>query len=161
MKVIEKIPTMNDNQISVLFANATDMILRKKKLEDAALVIKAIQKEWQLRLNDFKKGSYKADSPEQGVLKTIGYKVGNEGLSKSKRHFLLDYIIEEVLPPVGSPAHMAEWGVPKSKTRYKKLHRVIRVLASGAISMGNMDKAAAEWEDDLGYIETKWKDVVE
>ncbi len=64
--------------------------------------------------------------------------------------------MSETLPPVSSPAHMAEWGKKLTKTRYRKLHRVIRVLASSGKTMGNMDKAVSEWEDDLEYLEKTW-----
>lgn len=156
MKVIEKIPSMSDNELSRLFANVMDFIDRKKQLDDAVRVKEAIQQEWQRRLNAFEQGEYKAETPEKGVLSTIGYRVGNDGLPAEKRKLLLDYLIEEILPPVGSPAHMAEWGEPETRTRYMKAHRVIQVLASSGKTLGYMDKATNEWLEDLKYLEKSW-----
>lgn len=157
MKVIQKIPSMDDNELSQLFQNAQDMLFKDKGADAAKSVIVAIEAEWARRLTNFRAGQYKADAPQEGVLKAIGYRVGNNGISEPKRHQLLDFAITGTLPPVGSPAHMAEWGEPCSRTRYAKLHRVIRVLASSARTLGNMEKAAEEWEEDLLYIEQKWR----
>lgn len=157
MKVIEKIPSMSDNELSRLFANVIEFIEKKKQLDNALAVKRAIQAEWVRRLAAFTQGNYKAESPETGVLKTIGYKVGNDGLPDTKRRLLIDYLISEILPPVGSPAHMAEWGEPLTKLRYQKAHRVIQVLLSSAKTLGYMDKAAREWENDLKYLEDTWE----
>ena len=53
---------------------------------------------------------------------------------------MFDYIISDVLPSVNSPAYMVEWSEKLSLQRYRKLHRVIQVLASSAQAMGNMEK---------------------
>ena len=156
MKVIEKIPSMSDNELSRLFANVMDFIDKKKQLDDAVRVKEAIQQEWHRRLNAFEQGKYKAETPEKGVLSTIGYRVGNDGLPAEKRKLLLDYLIEEILPPVGSPAHMAEWGEPETRICYMKAHRVIQVLASSGKTLGYLDKATNEWLEDLKYLEESW-----
>ena len=88
--------------------------------------------------------------------RTIGYRVGNDGLPKHTRRILIEYVLSEILPPVGSPAYMAEWGETETVERYRKAHRVIRVLASSAKTLGNQDKAAADWEADLEYMEQAW-----
>ena len=156
MKVLEKIPQMDDNELSRLFANVIDLISRRKQVEQALVVKKAVQVEWEKRLDAFNKGNYKADTPEIGILKMIGYRVGNDGIPEQKRRILIDYVLSEILPPVGSPAYMAEWGEPETAERYRKAHRVIRVLASSAKTIGNQEKAAAEWEADLEYMEQAW-----
>ena len=156
MKILENIPSMDDNKLARLFSNALEMKRKRKMEEDADKVIKAVQEEWKKRLILYEEGEYKADTPDQGVLKTLGYKVGNDGVEKETREYLLDYILTSQLPLIGSPAYIAEWGEESSALRYKKLHRVIRVLASSAITIGNMNKAATEWEEDLLYIEKKW-----
>ncbi len=156
MKILENIPLMDDNKLSKLLSNALEMKRKQKMEENAERVIEAVQEEWQKRLKLYQKGGYKADTPDQGVLKTVGYKVGNEGVSKEIRENLLDYILTSQLPPIGSPAYIAEWGKDGSAQRYRKLHRVIRVLASSAKTLGNMSKAEKEWEEDLIYIEKKW-----
>ena len=69
---------MSDRELSILFANTIEFIHQGKQLGLAEKVKKAIQLEWMNRLEAFQRGDYKADSPETGVLKTIGYKVGND-----------------------------------------------------------------------------------
>lgn len=156
VKILEKIPEYDDNQLSNLLLNALNLISEGKRVDDAKAVIEAIKEEWDRRLHEFNKGEYKADTPEKGVLRTIGYKVGNDGLPEHKRRLLLDYLMSEVLPPVGSPAHMAEWGEPETKRRYQKGIRVIRTFAAGAKTHGNMEKAVKDWQDDVLYMEKVW-----
>lgn len=147
---------MDDNALSRLFINAQRLLHKNPENQDAISVIEAIKTEWEKRLREFRVGKHKASSPEQGVLSVVGYKVGNEGEKTPFRRQLLDYIMTDTLPFVGSLAHMAEWGEKLTRSRYIKLHRVIRVLASSGRTMGNMDKAVSEWEDDLEYLEEKW-----
>ena len=156
MSITKNIPNMDDNRLSVLFFNAQKLISEGKRLEEAKSVVQAVQTEWRKRLEAFRQGGYRADTPEEGVLKTVGYKVGNDGIGEAMRHQLLDFVMTGTLPPVGSPAHMEEWGEPHSTTRYRKLHRVIRVLASSGKHFENMRKAVQEWEDDLLYLEHRW-----
>ncbi|MEC3911029.1 hypothetical protein U5A82_11275 [Sphingobium sp. CR2-8] len=93
-----------------------------------------------------------------GVLKTIGYKVGLDGLPPNDRRLRLDYVMSGALPFVGSPAHMQEWGQPLSFVRYRKLHRVLAGFATSAKNQGpHMVHAAEDWMEDLDYIERVWK----
>lgn len=156
-KIIAAIPKMSDNELSRLFDNAQDRSLKGQDPHADGEAIRAIEAEWARRLQAWQAGRYKADTPPEGVLKAIGYRVGNNGLPENRRRQLLDFAITGTLPPVGSPAHMAEWGGPLSRTRYAKLHRVIRVLASSAHAMGNMEVAAQDWEADLVYLEQNWR----
>lgn len=155
--MVRKIPSMDDNELARLLHNALDLIHRHTNVINARAVISAIEAEWARRLASFHAGQYKAETPPEGVLKAIGYRVGNNGLPEARRHQLLDFAITGILPPVGSPAYMAEWGAPKTRVRYAKLHRVIRVLASSAHTLGNMEIAGEDWEADLKYIERKWR----
>ena len=159
-KIISKISSMDDRAISRLFVNAQRLLLKDETNEDALKVLKAIEIEWDARLQKFVVGQYKASTPEQGLLSVMGYKVGNAGEKTLIRQRILDYILNSDLPPVASPAYMAEWGARRSPTRYRKLHRVIRVLASSGRTLGNMDKAVIEWEEDLEYLENKWSPVL-
>lgn len=90
-------------------------------------------------------------------MKTAGYRVGSNGLSTQRRWALLDQVMGGVLPFVGSPAHMLEWGEPNSRVRYRKLHRVIAGFRTGAKSQDWLAKAFADWSEDLDYIEREWK----
>ena len=160
LKVIQNIPNLDDIRLSKLFVNAQKLLDKNEQNNDAKLVLNAVKDEWERRLRLFHQNKYKASSPKNGILSVIGYKVGNEGEKTSVRRKMLDYIMSETLPPVASPAYMAEWGDTLSKDRYRKLHRVLRVLAINGASMVNMDKAVSEWEDDLEYIENKWQNSV-
>ena len=160
MKVINNIPKMDDRALTRLFINAQKLLTKNPSNADALTVLSAIQIEWDDRLKKFLAGKYKASTPEQGLLSVVGYKVGNEGERKPVRHTILDYILTSDLPPVASPAYMAEWGHKNTPERYRKLHRVIRVLASSGKTLGNMDKAVIEWEEDLDYLELKWAPIL-
>lgn len=155
-KIIEKIRQMDDNALARLLGNALALLEKNADNKDAVLVINAVQDEWARRLHLFRKGDYKATSPEHGVLSAVGYKVGNDGVSEKQRRLKLGYIMSGTLPPVASPAYMAEWGDPNTSQRYRKLHRVIRVLASTGKKYQNMELAVQHWEDDLVYIEQTW-----
>ena len=50
-----------------------------------------------------KVGSLKLETPETGVLKAVGYHVGLFGFRQNGRRELLDQIMFETLPFVGSP----------------------------------------------------------
>ncbi|MDB4244689.1 hypothetical protein N9832_00010 [Amylibacter sp.] len=157
MKIIKTIPNLDDNTICRIFVNTQRILLKDKNNADANNVLDAIKIEWDKRLKLFQIGKYKAASPEQGILSVVGYKVGNNGEKLEIRHQMLDYIMSDILPPVSSPAYMAEWGEKLSSTRYRKLHRVIKVLASSGETIGNMDKAVNEWKTDLNYLENTWR----
>ena len=161
MKILNNISRMDDNALSRLFGNAQDLLIKNSQNSDAKLVLDAVEKEWEKRLSEFKFGNYKASTPETGILSSVGYKVGNDGAKPKVRRQRLDHIMSGTLPPVGSPAYMAEWGHKLSLQRYQKLHRVVRVLASSGQTLGNMDKAVSEWEDDLIYLEEHWKKRIE
>lgn len=157
MSVLKHIPTMSDNELTRLFTNALTSLEEGKQPELANTVRMAVLAEWEKRLQQYKAGQYKAETPEQGVLSRVGYRVGNNGISQKLRQQRLDYVMSDILPAVGSPAYMAEWGEPGSLKRYKKLHRVLQVFISSANTLGNMDKAQKEWEEDLEYLELKWQ----
>lgn len=158
-KILDKIGQMDDNALARLLGNAQALLEKNADNKDAVLVIDAVQDEWARRLHLFRKGDYKATSPEHGVLSVVGYKVGNDGAPEKQRRLKLDYIMSGTLPPVASPAYMAEWGEPNTRQRYRKLHRVIRVLASSGKQFPNMELAVQHWEDDLLYIEKNWSSI--
>jgi hypothetical protein len=155
-RIVEKIPSMDDNQILHLFNNAMRLSEKPEKANEAEVVLLAIQNEWLKRLLRYQQHQYKAATPEVGMLKTLGYHVGNDGDKSAKRRKILDFIMTGVLPPVSSPAYVAEWGEPRTSKRYRKLHRTIQALKSGADHFDNREKAAIEWAEDLEYIEATW-----
>lgn len=155
-KLIQNIPQMDDNKLRGLFLNAFKFILKGERVEEAEAIIAAIQTTWAARVKAYDFSQYKADTPDTGMLKALGYHVGERGEPEALRRKILDYIMTGTLPPAGSPPYYAEWGEPLTRQRYRKLHRVIRVLASSAAHFENMEKANREWEDDLVYLERVW-----
>ena len=155
--ISSKLGTMNDNDLLQLFRNCADNIQRQTPLaRDARKILTSINEIWQGRLANSRVGLYKADTPEIGILGTVGYHVGKSGEKPVKRQQMLDFVISEVLPFVGSLAYMHEWGLPLSPDRYRKLHRVLTVFRSGALSDDRLSEAVSDWTDDLDYLERTW-----
>ncbi len=149
---------MTDGELETLYQNCVEAIDKgKSTAAQAQRYIDEINAVWRVRLSAAQAGQYKADRPEEGPLKKLGYKVGNGGVSAEKRRRLLDWAMERDLPFVGSPAYMLEWGEPRSAKRYRKLHTSLTVFRSGARTLGTMQKADDDWSQDLAYIEAAWK----
>lgn len=153
---------MSDAELERMFRNCVNAIMQgKPNAAEAERRLSEINAVWQARLSAAVIGQYKADSPEIGVLKTVGYQVGKDGLPVPARRALLDYVMSGDLPFVGSPAHMLEWGNANTSARYRKLHRVLAGFATKARTQGpHMSTAGADWESDLAYIEEVWKPKV-
>lgn len=151
--------TMSDGDLEQMFRNCVNAIAEgKPNAAEAQAWLSAINAVWKVRLAAAAAGLYKAETPEIGVLKTIGYQVGKDGVPRARRRALLDYAMSGDLPFVGSPAHMLQWGDPGSETRYRKVHRVLARLTAKARALGDHMSAAAEtWEEDIAYIEQAWR----
>jgi hypothetical protein len=96
------------------------------------------------------------DSPDLGVLKHLGYKVGKYGgTNTAERRKTLDKVFwARLVPSPGNAAYVSEWGSPGSGTR---LHKMANCLASFARTAkhrraGDLSVAIREWEDDLDYL---------
>jgi hypothetical protein len=91
---------------------------------------------------------------DQGLLKFMGYAVGQNGAYRNRRQQVLDYVFNEKVPKVQSKEYMAEWGEPKSVDRLKKLADSLAAFARNARRRrsSDMDHAIAEWEEDLKYL---------
>ena len=96
----------------------------------------------------------------RGLLKFMGYSVGQNGGIRSERQYILDYVYNERIPRVNSHLYMDEWGDPKTTPR---LHKTADSIAS-FVRMAkrrddaDMELAISEWEEDLTYIKTKYYD---
>ena len=112
--IIEKIPKMSDEELLILFHNAAKSLLKEPALE-AASVIKAIGNEWAKRLDHARAGTRTTERPNDGMLATLGYRVGSVNGEKTPiRRTILELILEQLqLPIVGSPAYTDEWGGAK------------------------------------------------
>lgn len=151
---------MDDNKLLRLFHNVIDHLEKGKKIDEAFSLLNQIEHEWKKRLDDYLKGDRKATRPDQGMLKTIGYKVGNDGIIYTKRRLILDRLINGILPFCGSPSYMAEWGEPKTKQRFKKLRDVLNQLIFKNKNFPEMDVAVGDWSEDLKYIKDKWHNEI-
>ena len=151
---------MDDNKLLRLFHNVIDHLEKGKKIDEASNLLNQIEHEWKKRLDNYLNGDQKATRPDQGMLKTIGYKVGNDGMIYTKRRLLLDRVINGVLPFCGSPSYMAEWGGAKTKQRFKKLRDVLNQLIFKNKNFPEMDVAVGDWSEDLKYIKDKWHNEI-
>ena len=93
------------------------------------------------------------DWPKCGLLKHMGYVVGQKGRSSSQRQQLLCYIFENELPNVVSSTYMGQWGERKTATRLKKIACSIAAFTRNA-KRGSKDRKAAitDWEEDLEFL---------
>lgn len=157
--VIEKIPKMSDEDLLILFHNAAKSLSKEPNLE-AASVIKAIGNEWTKRLDHARAGTRSTERPNDGMLATLGYRVGSVNGEKTPiRRQILELLLEQLqLPIVGSPAYTDEWGEPKSSKRYKKLVRFLesQLTNPSNINRPNMEKAMIEWAEDLEWVQKNY-----
>lgn len=95
---------------------------------------------------------------EDGLLRFMGYTVGQSGCHRRGRQEILDYVFNCTLPRVQSEAYMAGWGANGSSDRLKKLANCIATFAKNAKRRRNasMELAIAEWEEDLAYLKDKY-----
>jgi len=95
---------------------------------------------------------------EEGLLKFMGYAVGQNGAYRTRRRQVLDYVFNERVPKVQSYEYMAEWGAPKSSCRLEKLAKSLAAYARNAKRRRFQDMAQAimEWEEDLNYLKEKY-----
>jgi hypothetical protein len=157
--VIEKIPKMSDEDLLNLFHNAAKSLSKGPNL-DAASVIKAIGNEWAKRLDHARAGIRSTERPDDGMLATLGYRVGIVNGEKTPiRRKILELLVEQLqLPIVGSPAYTDEWGEPNSSKRCNKLVRFLesQLTNPSNINRPNMGKAMIEWAEDLEWVQIKF-----
>jgi len=158
MKAISELKKFNDNELINIWHNALNLIERNKEVELAKQQIEYIELEWEDRLNKFIMGISKSTRPNEGLLKTIGYKVGKDGIPRERRRLILDRILKGKIPFCGSKAYMVEWGAPSTRKRYNKLNTVINRLIIRNRNMPGIEKAILEWSEDLEYLRDKYKD---
>ena len=138
----------------------------------ARRVIKAVGAEWVRRrrkpvdsTDAFSWPSTKADYGsgdldttdwmKEGVLKFMGYKVGNiDGEPSGIRERILAQIFLGPLPPVFPDLYLDEWGAPSSAMRHQKMAETIAALTRNAKRRhdSRMPAAVRDWEKDLEYL---------
>jgi hypothetical protein len=95
---------------------------------------------------------------EDGLLKFMGYAVGQNGCYRTRRREILDYVFHGALPQVQSALHMKQWGANGSSVRLQKMANCIASFARIAKRRKNasMELAIEEWEEDLAYLKEKY-----
>jgi len=92
--------------------------------------------------------------PDRGLLRELGYKVGEQGESEENRHDILNFVFDcSDLPNVNDENYMDSWGEARSEKRLKKLVNSL----SGFIRLrenhpDDNTLAISQWSDDLNYI---------
>jgi hypothetical protein len=153
--IMEKIPKMNDEELLALFRNAISKLSTDLK-GAAESIIDGVEHEWKKRLHRARAGRYLAARPSDGMLATLGYRVGNvSGEKTPNRRLILKLLLERQLPMVGSPAYTDEWGAPNSSKRYEKLTRFLGSQLNNPANCNrpNMEKAMIEWGEDLEWVQ--------
>jgi hypothetical protein len=95
---------------------------------------------------------------QQGLLSSIGYRVGQQGAYSHERRDILDQVYNRRLPQVHSAEYMSEWSEPKTATRLRKLAYSLAALTKNAKGRATpmLAKAISEWEADLEYLRVKY-----
>jgi hypothetical protein len=93
-------------------------------------------------------------SPDRGMLKALGYRVGEAGVETAVRRLILDYLLtEDALPAIHGLGYMREWGLASEETRPAKLRSVLRNLADEKRFDIENNKAVREWTADIAYLD--------
>jgi hypothetical protein len=149
---------------------------RVKHHEQAEVIIRMIDEEWQKRVaradlaDSFRwpdatarhgsmperegKGGWTSDvMVGDGMLKEMGYRVGRNGLSAPVRQKMLSEIFTRTLPPVFPKPYMDQWGANESARRLHKIADCLAAFARNAARLpGNYDEAISDWQEDLEFL---------
>lgn len=152
---MKKLSEWSDNELSNLFKNATDIILKNKPQKNEAIKkIEEIKKEWANRKQQYLDGKRRVGYPDKGMLSTLGYQAGY--MTFPEREYILKFLMEnEDLPFVQSPAYMATWGSPLSEKRLIKLSYLLTNLINKKKKDGEFyhrEDTRKNWIDDLDFI---------
>lgn len=95
--------------------------------------------------------------PKVGMLSAVGYCVGINGLGLKQRQELLSNVYSKRLPFIDSRKYVAEWGMPRSSERLRKLAEAIAAFVRNAKrKKNNMSVAIREWEQDLAWLKERY-----
>lgn len=147
----ENIKTWSDLRLSSAYQTYCKRLddpkyaLKEELLEN---IINSIRDEWEERKN--REGA-EYSSPRNGLLSTMGYKVGMDGYKEKVRRKILKDVISGPLPLVGNPEYMEEWGEYGSKKRIQKLKNCLIGFSSGK-QHETHHQAVKDWQDDLDWL---------
>jgi len=91
---------------------------------------------------------------EHGLLAAVGYHVGANAVPLRLRQRILREVFEDELPPVNSPAYMAQWGRSGTPARLEKLANTIASMARHEQNRmdRSLDRAVRDREADLQFL---------
>lgn len=95
-----------------------------------------------------------------GVLSTVGYRVGVNGLAPVIRHQILERIYRGQLPQELPRDYLAEWGLPGTAHRLHKLANTIAALTRNMKRRSPGAAASGDWEEDLRMLKRRFYDGV-
>lgn len=103
------------------------------------------------------------DELGDGMLSYFGYRVGNNGVSRSARRNILDRVFSQELPYAFPDEYMGKWGEPESPERLQKMANSLAAFTRNAKRKnGDVDAAVSDWESDLDYLyDTYYADFFE
>ena len=128
----------------------------KLKLAECRLVIAEIKIEWSKRLEEGDQTGY----PDEGLMRTMGYRVGDtQGIKAEYRKLIMSEILEGPIPFVNSPAYMREWGSDGSLTRFNKMQRFLNSEINSPLQRNNY-RAISEWKDDLAWLKVEGQQYI-
>lgn len=159
-KIIAAIPKMDDAKLMSLHMNCMRPQPNEPMLMAADKIADAVIQHWNRQLAASRMQSWTPERPETGLLKWLGYAVGQNGETAPVRRRILDRVMSADLPLVSSPAYMDEWGETHSAKRYFKLRRTLGAFADNCSRRPSFELACSHWEADIAYVESSWGHVV-
>lgn len=101
-------------------------------------------------------GEFASELLKIGLLKHMGYKVGERGLPTNKRRTILSKVFKFELPKVDLPVwYIEQWGEPNSGQRLKKMADSLATFRRREKKLNHL-KAASDYETDLEWLHRKF-----
>ena len=177
--IIKRIPEMKMVETVNLWRNALRNLQdasKQARHAAAKAVLDAIRTEWERREHlpipeherfdwpstEATRGSGQLlteDWVREGVLKYMGYKVGNvDGEPPGMRERILAEVFDGPIPPVFEKPYLAEWSRPGTAARLQKMAETIAALTRNAKRRRDSKMLAAvkDWEADLQFLYDKY-----
>ena len=92
-------------------------------------------------------------SPEEGVLRLLGYRVGKGGLSTPERRKVLEMVYKLPLASLPRVANWQEWGEAQSSARLGKMQRCLLTFAEQSLRRrAPLLEAVEAWHADARWV---------
>lgn len=97
----------------------------------------------------------------EGVLKYLGYRVGEKGLPGNQRQQILKQALTEGLPFINSHEYMSEWGEPGTQKRFEKIVDSLSTFIRNSERKNpiSYQKAIQDWESDIQFLKSLYTPV--